>query len=294
LARTRSQFSPSSTIAPTSASLCAIGSRCGTRTSWTDALDLDQARAGAADLGPHADQAVGQRDDLRLGRGVLDDGPALRQAGGHEQVLGPGVARVVEVDPLPDQPVGPQPVLIADLLDLGAHGREALDVDVDRPPPDRAAARRRRDDPTGPGQQRPDDQEGGAHRLPERVRDLVRGEVAGPDPDAVLGLVEVDVGAELAQDVQHLAHVVDDRQVVDDALFARQQRGGQDRQGRVLRSGDVHVAMERDAAGDHETISVHWPGSLLLGRQTRVYPAGTLTRRRRATRRRTCDRRSAA
>jgi hypothetical protein len=150
-------------------------------------------------------------------------------------------------------------VLVALLLDVGAHRREALDVDVDRPPADRAAARRRRDRPADPGQQRPDDQEGGPHRLAERVRHLVGGQVAGADADPVLGLVEVDLGAELAQDGQHLAHVVDDRQVVDDALFARQERGGQNRQCGVLRARHVYVAMEGDAAGDDETISVHWP-----------------------------------
>ena len=223
-----------------------------------DALDLDQARAGAADLGAHPDQAVGQGDDLRLGGGVLDDRLALGKAGRHQQVLGPGVARVVEIEALTDQAVGPQPVLIALLLDVGAHGREALDVDVDRPPADRAAAGRRRDRSAGAGQQRADDQERGAHGLSELVGDLVRGQVAGPEADPVLGLVEVDRGAELAQDRQHLAHVLDDRQVVDDALFAGQERGRHDRQGGVLRPGHMHVAIERDAACDHETISVHW------------------------------------
>ena len=63
-------------------------------------VDLDDGGAGAPDLGAHLAQELGQVDDLRFRRGVLDDGSAVRESGGHQDVLGAGVAGIVEVEAL--------------------------------------------------------------------------------------------------------------------------------------------------------------------------------------------------
>ena len=55
-----------------------------------DAADADDVGTGAGNLRAHRHQAVGQVDDLRLTRGVLDDRFAVGQHGGHHQVLGAG------------------------------------------------------------------------------------------------------------------------------------------------------------------------------------------------------------
>ena len=46
------------------------------------------ARAQAGDLRAHGDQAVAQIFDLRLARGIADDGFALGQGRGHQRGFG--------------------------------------------------------------------------------------------------------------------------------------------------------------------------------------------------------------
>ena len=54
-------------------------------------------------LGAHRAQEVGEVAHLGLARRVLDDGRALGQRRRHQQVVGRGVARVLEHDAGPDQ-----------------------------------------------------------------------------------------------------------------------------------------------------------------------------------------------
>src|SRR5690606_34499362 len=62
------------------------------------AVHHDAAAAGAFDVGAQGDEAVGQVDDFRLTRGVVDHGGAGGQAGGHQRVLGGAHAHHREAD----------------------------------------------------------------------------------------------------------------------------------------------------------------------------------------------------
>ena len=58
------------------------------RVQLIDALDGDDAGAGTVDDGAHLVEHRRQVDDFRLAGGVLDDGRALGERRGHQDVLG--------------------------------------------------------------------------------------------------------------------------------------------------------------------------------------------------------------
>ena len=73
-------------------------------TSWSrgaqlvDAVDREPRRAEALDARAHGDELAAEVFDLGLARGVVDDRAALGEDAGHQQVVGRGVARVLERD----------------------------------------------------------------------------------------------------------------------------------------------------------------------------------------------------
>jgi hypothetical protein len=105
------------------------------------ALDADDRGARARDVRAHGVQAVREVLDLRLTRGVFEDGRAFRQRGGQHGVLGGPDARHGEVDVRALQAVDGGGLHIA-LLDfqVRAHGFQRLQVQVDRPGADGTAA----------------------------------------------------------------------------------------------------------------------------------------------------------
>jgi hypothetical protein len=64
-----------------------------------DTLNMDRVGAGALDLRTHGREERGQLADLRLARGVFDDGLAGRAYGGHHEVLGARDGDRVEHEP---------------------------------------------------------------------------------------------------------------------------------------------------------------------------------------------------
>ena len=106
-----------------------------------DALDDDRVGAGAADLRAHGDQEIGEIDHFGLARRVLEHGLALGQRGGHHEILGAGDGDGLEHQPRALQALGARlDVAVLD-VNVGAHGLQARDVDIDRARADRAAAR---------------------------------------------------------------------------------------------------------------------------------------------------------
>ena len=61
-------------------------------------VDGDDGGAGALDFRAEGDEEVREIHDLRLARGVLDDGSAVRQGSGHHEVLGAGYGDALHVD----------------------------------------------------------------------------------------------------------------------------------------------------------------------------------------------------
>jgi hypothetical protein len=78
-------------------------------------------------------------------------------------------------------------------------------------------------------------------------------DAGGAEADLVL-VPPLDRDADAAQHAQHRLDVPDARDVADDDLLGREDRGGQDRQGAVLVSGGNNRATERHAAVDDELL----------------------------------------
>ena len=149
-----------------------------------DAVDVDGGGAGAGNLRAHLGEAGGEVDDLRLARGVLDDGLALGQrrrhhgdVGGADGDLGERDARAAEAfRRLGDDVAGLD-------VDLGAERLQRLDEEIDRPRADGAAAGERHLRLAHARQQRADHPEARAHARDELVGRGGVDDVAGPQLD---------------------------------------------------------------------------------------------------------------
>ena len=207
------------------------------------ALDANAAAAVAFDLRAHLDEHLGQVDDLGLLRGVFQNGFALGQAGGHEEVLGAGHRDHVGGDARALQArgaVGQARDHVAVLhVDQGAHGLQALDVLVDRARADGAAARQRHPRVAETRQQRAQRQHRGAHGLDQLVRRFAVG---------------FGVHAHVVEQAPHGAHVVQARHVGQQHRLVGQQGGAHLGQRGVLGAGDGQLALQRPPAADQEFV----------------------------------------
>ncbi len=106
-----------------------------------DALHDDRAAARTFDLRAHGAQEAGQVGDFGLARGILQHGLTVRERGRHQQVLGAGDGDRIEHNLRALEALGS---CLDEALfdrDLGAHGLQTGNVQVDWPRTDRAAAR---------------------------------------------------------------------------------------------------------------------------------------------------------
>ena len=108
-----------------------------------DALDFQDVGSRAMNLGAHHVEEVGQIDDLRLARGILDHRGALGQRGGHHEVLGAGHGDEIQYQTAAFQTLGTGMNVAVAHVNLRTHLRQPLEMQVDRPAADRAAARQR-------------------------------------------------------------------------------------------------------------------------------------------------------
>ena len=152
---------------------------------------------------------------MRFPRCVEDLGPALRQHGREEDVLGAGHRRKIEHYPRPAQPRGLRHQLCLRLLDPGAHLAQSAQVLLDPSGSDVIAA--------GPWQtrlaeaadQRAEEQDGGPHAAPELIRNLAGASAGGVDPYLPLPTRRP---AEPGDDLAHQSRVGDSRHVREDHL----------------------------------------------------------------------------
>ena len=142
-----------------------------------DALDADGAGAGAFDLRAHGVEEGGEVGDFGFAGAVLEEGFAVGEGGGHEEVFGAGDGDLVEDDVRAFEAVGAGFEVAVVLGDGGAHGFEALDVEVDGAAADGAAAGHGDAGDAGAGDERAEDERAGAHGLD----DLVLGDGVGED-----------------------------------------------------------------------------------------------------------------
>ena len=226
--------------------------RVGRSGQPVDTLHRDDVGTRAADPRAHRVEAVRQIDDLGLARGVLEHRHPVREAGGHHQILGAGHGHEVHHVPGSLQPPGARlDVALLD-ADLGAERLQALHVLIDRPQPDRAAARQRHARVPAAGEERPEDQNRGPHRLHE----LVRRERLVESRSVQIHARAVDPrrDAHLLEQPQHRAHVVQQWNVGEPQRLGGEQRRAHDRQRRVLCAGDAHRSAQGRAAGDQELV----------------------------------------
>ena len=139
------------------------------RAQLLDALDDDLVGARALDLRAHGDEEVREVDDLRLARGVLDDGFAVGERRRHHEIFRAGDRDGVEIQPRALEPPGARADVAAFDVDVRAHGLQARDVDVHRARADGAAAGQRHVGLAEARQQRPEHQDRRAHGLHQLV-----------------------------------------------------------------------------------------------------------------------------
>ena len=214
------------------------------------ALDLDPLGPGAVDPRAHGREQAGEVRDLRLARRVLEDRRALGERGGHHEVLGARHRHEVEDDPRPFEPRGAGLHVALREHDLGAESLQPLQVEVDRPHPDGAAAGHGDASPARAGEQRAEDQDGRPHGGDELVRGLDGAKPGRPGDGPPLSLL--DLAAQALQERPHRGDVGQAGHVLEHDRLRRQQGGGQERQRRVLRRADGHLAAKRDAPLDDE------------------------------------------
>ena len=144
-------------------------------------------------------------------------------------------------------------VVAVAVVDLGAQGPHGVHVQVHRPPPDPVAARVADDHPPEPREERAQEDERGAHLGGGLERDEQPVHVARGDlVDAVRRVVHHD--AEVGEDLGQDADVLDLGHVLEPAALAREDGGGQQLEGGVLRPRDVHGPPERPATLDAERL----------------------------------------
>ena len=128
-----------------------------------DALDAEHVRLDPLDLRSERDEEAAEILDVWLAGGVADHGLTRRQHGGHDGVLGRHHAGLVQEDALAaETPVCVHLVAVAQ-VDCRAHPGEGVDVRIESAAADQVAAGRWHGHLAEPGEQRPGEQERGAH-----------------------------------------------------------------------------------------------------------------------------------
>ncbi len=184
---------------------------------------------------------------------VVDDGRAVGQRGGGEQVLGGPDARELEPDVRAGQPLrrlGHQEAVV-DVHD-GPELLQAVHVHVEAAGADRVAAGE--GDVGGPaaGDERPQHADRGTHRPHQVVVGTVRGHRGHADRHHAGRRVVRDVAAEPAQQLGHDPDVDDVGDVHQRAGALGEQGGRHQLEDAVLRPRHAHRALEAGAADDPE------------------------------------------
>ena len=223
-----------------------------------DPIDDDRAAARPLDLRAHRGQEPGEIRHLGLAGRIFEDSPAVRQRGGHEQVLGARNGNGIEYDMRTAQAVGTR--LDEAVFDghLRTHCLQARYVQVHGPRADRAAARQGDVGLTETGDQRTQHENRGAHGLHEFVRRLAAIHSPGIDFDAE-PVIDRHFRPHHLQQRQHRRHVLEVRDIADDDRARGQQGSGEYGQGGILGARDVYRAGEPDAAADRQLIQAAAP-----------------------------------
>jgi len=220
------------------------------------ACDFDGGGACAFDLCAHADEHGGEVGDFGFARAVFKEGVAVGESSGHEQVFGAGDGDLVEDDVRALETIGTGFEVAVLLRDGGAHGFEALDVEVDGTSTDGAASGHGNASDAGACDQRSQHQRRGAHGLDDFVFGDRVGEHGALDRGAMLraAVAEFDFGAHGLEQLALGFDVLDLRDVFeDDFVLGEDGRSHAGERG-VLCAGNFDCAEQRVSASDDELI----------------------------------------
>lgn len=218
-----------------------------------DPFDPDHVASRALDFRAHRFEALGEVDDLRFARGVLDDRRSVGERRGHHEIFGSGHGHEIGADSCAFQLARARDHVALLDADRRAHRLQTLDVLIDRTQADRTPAGQRHARFTAARKQRPQCQHRRAHRLDElvggdRTRDIRRRKL-----DAEL-LVHRYRDAHLSEQIEHGRDVAQVRHVFHEQRLPRQKRRAEYRQRGVLRARDGDFAFERGTAFDYELV----------------------------------------
>ena len=187
---------------------------------------------------------------MRLAGSVPDARLPRGQHGSHDRVLRPHDGRLVEVEPLAAEPVGPHLVGTVE-LDIDAELLECVNVRVEPPATDDVAARWRNRHSSETREQRAGEQERRADLASEVGVEIGSRHPTGVDPD-VVRTDPLDVGTELREKLDHRLDVSDPWNVREPHLAGGEHAGGQNRECAVLVARGPHRPAQRPTALDDE------------------------------------------
>ena len=204
----------------------------------------------------HGGEQRGEVGDFRFAGAVLEEGFALGEDGGHEQVFSAGDGDLVEDDVSAFEAFGAGLDVAVLVADDRAHGFEALDVQVDGAAADGASSGHGDAGEAGAGDERAEDKRRGAHGLDDLVLRGRVGEDAAGDGGAMLSaaIAEFDFAAHGGEQLALSLDVLDLGNVFEDDLVFGEDGGGHAGQGRVFCAADADGAKQRIAAANYEFI----------------------------------------
>ena len=213
--------------------------------------------ARTADLGPQAAEEVLQGLDLRLPGGAADQRLSPGCTGGHQDILRRAHAGKGQTDLPPRKAGSPAEDLLPLLLDLRAKLPQGLQMQVDGPFAQIAAAGKTEGRLAGPGQQRTQEEDRGAHTLHQ-----IPGNGAAGD----LGSIYVhpvpllpDAAAQLTQDLQRRVHIQKDWHPAQLHRAGAEQTCRKDRKRRVFRALDPALAFQSPSPADPPQVHKNTP-----------------------------------
>ncbi len=226
-------------------------------------LDPQGRAANPFDPGAHLYQAVGDIDDLRLARGVLDQRLATGQHGGHQGIVGRAHRDLGKRNAVTGQAPGGPGVHIAALeLDFGAERLERGQMQIDGARADGAAARQRDFRLAAARHERsehPETRPHARHHLVGRrgVDDVRRGEPEGLAVARALARLlagDGDVNPVIAQDAGKKADVGEARNIVQRQRLAGEKARNHQRQRSILGAADRYGPVQALAADNADSV----------------------------------------
>ena len=198
---------------------------------------------------------------MRLGGGVPQVGAPLRRHGGHQGVLGPRDARLVEEDVGADELL-PLEAVVAAHLEARAQLFECEEVRIHPAAADDVATGRRQRDLSEAREQRAGEQDRRADLRAEARVECLRARRAWIDPE-VVGAGPFHRGTEVHQQFAHRLDVANAWHLVQLHQAIGEECGGEDREGGVLVTGGTDRAAQ-GATTVHDEAWRHHSSSLSL------------------------------